>query len=90
MKNQIYILEDSTAIDYILNGDIEGLKEYLSEPESEYLTLSEPITFETEAEAVAFGAGMAYGKDERGLVDKLILNTNNPDDVEVIRLFEQL
>lgn len=86
----IYILEDSVAIDYILNRDIEGLKEYLSEPESEYLTLSEPITFVTEAESVAFGAGMAYGKDERGLVDKLILNTNNPDDIEIIKLFEQL
>ena len=88
MKNQIYILADRTAIDYILNGDIEGLKEYLSEPDN-YIDLSEPITFETEAEIVAFGAGLGYGKDERGEVEQLILNTNNPDDVEIIRLIEE-
>lgn len=86
----IYILTDSCSIDYILNGDIEGLKEYLSEPENCYLSLSEPITFETEAEAAAFGAGLGYGTDERGLVEKLILNTSNPEDVEVINLFKAL
>lgn len=88
MKNQIYILADRTAIDYILNGDIEELKEYLSEPDT-YIDLSEPITFETEAEVAAFGAGLGYGKDERGLVEKLILNTDNPDDLEIIRLLEE-
>ena len=88
MKNQIYILADRTAIDYILNGDIEGLKEFLSEPDT-YIDLSEPITFETEAEIAAFGAGLGYGKDERGEVEQLILNTNNPDDVEIIRLIEE-
>lgn len=88
MKNQIYILADPTAIDYILNGDIDELKDYLSEPDT-YIDLSEPITFETEAEIAAFGAGLGYGKDERGIVDKLILNTNNPDDLEIIRLIEE-
>lgn len=88
MKNQIYILADRTAIDYILNGDIEELKEYLSEPDT-YIDLSEPITFETEAEIAAFGAGLGYGKDERGIVDKLILNTNSPVDLEIIRLIEE-
>ena len=88
MKNQIYILADPTAIDYILNGDIDELKDYLSEPDT-YIDLSEPITFETEAEIAAFGAGLGYGKDERGIVDKLILNTNSPDDLEIIRLIEE-
>ena len=54
-----------------------------------YIDLSEPITFETEAEIAAFGAGLGYGKDERGEVEQLILNTNNPDDVEIIRLIEE-
>ena len=89
MKNQIYILADRTAIDYILNGDIDELKEYLSEPDT-YIDLSEPITFETEAEIAAFGAGLGYGNDERGLVEKLILNTDNPDDLEIIRLLEEV
>ena len=62
MKHTIYILTDRTAIDYILNGDIDELKEYLSDPEN-YVDLSEPITFETEAEVAAFGAGLGYGKD---------------------------
>ena len=89
MKHTIYILTDRTAIDYILNGDIDELKEYLSDPEN-YVDLSEPITFETEAEIAAFGAGLGYGKDERGLVEKLILNTDNPDDLEIIRLLEEV
>lgn len=89
MSKQIYILTDSLAIDYILNGDIEGLKDYLSEPDT-YPDLSEPITFETDAEVAAFGAGLGYGRDERGLVEKLILNTDNPDDVEVIKLLTEL
>ena len=84
----IYILTDRMAIDYILDGDLEGLKEYLSEPESEYLTLSYPISFETEAEVVAFGEGLAFGTDERGLVERLPLNPENPDDAEIIAMFE--
>jgi hypothetical protein len=84
----LYILTDRDAINYILDEDIEGLKEYLSE--NYYLSLSEPITFETEAEAAAFGAGLGYGTDERGLVEKMILSTDNPDDVEIINLFTAL
>ena len=77
MKHTIYILTDRIAIDYILNGDIDELKEYLSDP----------ITFETEAEVAAFGAGLGYGKDERGEVEQLILNPENSDDAEVINMF---
>lgn len=84
----IYILTDRMAIDFILDGDLEGLKEYLSEPENEFLTLSEPINFETEAEVAAFGAGLGYDKDERGLVERLILNLDLPFDAEVIAMFE--
>ena len=89
MKHTIYILTDRTAIDYILNGDIDELKEYLSEPYT-YIDLSEPITFETEAEIAAFGAGLGYGKDERGEVEQLILNPENSDDAEVINLLQSL
>lgn len=89
MAQTLYILTDRIAIDYILNGSIDELKEYLSDPEN-YVELSDPITFETEAEAVAFGAGLGFGKDERGEVEQLILNTTNPDDVEVINLIEGL
>lgn len=84
----IYILTDRMAIDYILDGDLDGLKEYLSEPENEFLTLSDPISFETEAEVVAFGKGLAFSTDERGLVERYPLNTENPDDVEIIAMFE--
>lgn len=87
MAQTLYILTDRIAIDYILNGSIDELKEYLSDPEN-YVELSDPITFETEAEAVAFGAGLGFGKDERGEVEQLILNTTNPDDVEVINLIQ--
>lgn len=89
MKHTIYILTDRIAIDYILNGDIDELKEYLSDPEN-YIDLSEPITFETEAEVSAFGAGLGYGKDERGEVEQLILNPENSDDAEVINLLQSL
>ena len=88
-KNQIYILTDRVAIDYILNGETDELKEYLSDPEN-YVELSEPITFETEAEVAAFGEGLAFGKDERGLVEQLPLCTNNPDDVKIIEFILNL
>lgn len=55
-----------------------------------FLSRTQVITFETEAEVAAFGAGLGYGKDERGLVEKLILNTDNPDDLEIIRLLEAI
>lgn len=89
MKHTIYILTDRIAIDYILNGDIDELKEYHSDPEN-YVDLSVPINFETEAEVAAFGADLGYGKDERGEVEQLILNPENSDDAEIINLLQSL
>ena len=45
----VYVVTDSTAIQFIEDNDIDGFKEYLAE--EEYLDFGEPETFDTEAEA---------------------------------------
>lgn len=59
---QVYVVTDATAIQFIEDNDIEGFKEYLAE--EEHLYFGEPETFDTEAEALAFCAGIGYGSDE--------------------------
>lgn len=62
MAVEVYVVTDTTAIDFIEDNDIEGFKDYLAE--EEYLYFEEPVTFDTEAEALAFCAGIGFGADE--------------------------
>lgn len=52
MSIKVYVVEDPTAIEFFLNDDIEGFKEYLTS--DDMLDFPEPAVFDTEDEAIAF------------------------------------
>lgn len=65
MAAKVYVINDPLAINFLVDNDIAGFKEYLES--DEYLDFSEPEVFDSEAEALAFCAGLGYGSDERAI-----------------------
>lgn len=66
MPIKVYVVTDPTLIDFIIADDIDGFNTYLEESkENDYdIIFDEPECFDTEAEALAFCAGIGYGYDE--------------------------
>lgn len=87
MSIKIYILTDPILIDFAQNGDTEGFKEYLDSDDTIYF--NDPETFNTEAEALAFCAGIGYGKDERAPVERYPLSSSEEDDLPFIEAIEK-
>lgn len=86
MSIKVYVLTDSILIDFAQNGDIEGFKEYLDSDDTIYF--NEPETFDTEAEALAYCAGVGYGVDERAPVERYILCTCKSEDIPFIEAID--
>ena len=86
MSIKVYVVEDTEAIDFIQNNDLDGFKAYLAEDET--LDFGAPECFDTEAEALAFCAGIGYGMDERAPVERYPLRSCEPDDVPFIEAIE--
>lgn len=86
MSIKVYVLTDPILIDLAHDGDIEGFKEYLDSDDTIYL--NEPETFDTEAEALAYCAGIGYGKDERGPVERYPLRSFEPENLPFIVAIE--
>ncbi len=86
MSIKVYVIEDTTTIEFIQNDDIYGFKEYLSEDDT--LMLPEPECFDTEAEALAFCNGIGYGAYERGSVERYPLRSCEPADLPFIEAIE--
>ena len=86
MSIKVYIVEDATAIDFIQNNDLAGFKAYLAEDDTLYFDA--PECFDTEAEALAFCAGIGHGMDERAPVKRYPLRSCEPDDVPFIEAIE--
>ena len=86
MSVKVYVISDYTAIEYIMDGDLEGFKEYLDSDDT--LLFSEPETFDTEKEAIAFCAGIGHGLDERAPVERYPLRTCEEDDLPFIEAIE--
>lgn len=84
---QIYIVTDATAIQFIEDNDIDGFKEYLAE--EKYLDFGEPETFDTEAEALAFCAGIGHGCDERATPTRFPLRSNVDIDLPFIEAIKE-
>ena len=59
MTVKVYVITDPLAINFLVDADIDGFKEYLES--DEYLDFGEPEVFETEEQALAFCAGLGYG-----------------------------
>lgn len=82
MEIKVYIVTDQTAIDLIIDNDLDSFKAYLAEDDTLYFP--EPATFNTEEEALAFCAGIGYGIDERGPIERYPLRSCEPTDVPFI------
>lgn len=86
MSIKVYILTDPILIDFAQNGDIEGFKEYLDSDDTIYF--NDPETFDTEAEALAYCAGIGYGYPERGPIERYPLRSSEPEDTLFIKAIE--
>lgn len=86
MSVKVYVVSDRTAIDFIQDDDIEGFKDYLAEDDTIYF--SDPEIFDSEAEALAFCAGIGYDTDERAPVDSWPLRSFEKADRPFIEAIE--
>lgn len=86
MSVKVYVIEDSSLIEYFINDDIEGFIHYLLEDET--LCFPEPEYFDSEAEALAFCSGIGYGADERGPVERYPLRSCEAVDLPFIEAIE--
>jgi hypothetical protein len=81
MKIEVYVVTEAEAISLLEDGDIDGFKQLLEDDKT--LLFSEPEVFNTEAEALAFCAGIGYGK-EGYPVEKYPLRSFEPSDIPFI------
>lgn len=65
MSVKVYVISDPLAIDFLINDDIDGFKEYLDS--DDMLCFPEPEVFDSSENALAFCKGLGYGKDERAI-----------------------
>lgn len=86
MPVKVYVISDRTAIDYIMDCDLDGFKQYLAEDDT--IIFPEPECFDTEDEALAFCSGIGYGVDERAPVERYPLRSCEPEDVPFIEAIE--
>lgn len=86
MAIKVYVVEDPTAIEFFLNDDIEGFKEYLNS--DDMLDFPEPEVFDTEDNALAFCSGLGYDTDERAVPDRYPLRSCEPADIPFIEAIE--
>lgn len=87
MSIKVYVLKDPILIDFAQDDDIEGFKEYLDSDDTIYF--NDPETFDTEAEALAYCAGIGYGKDERTPVERYTLRSSEEYDLPFIEAIEK-
>ena len=86
MSVKVYVISDRAAIDYIMDGDLDGFKQYLTEDST--IIFPEPECFDTEDEALAFCSGIGYGVDERAPVERYPLRSCETEDVPFIEAIE--
>lgn len=86
MAIKVYVITDSEAIQYFINDDIDGFKEYLAS--DEMLDFPAPEYFDTEAEALAFCAGIGYDTNERATPKRYPLRSCEEVDLPFIAAIE--
>lgn len=86
MSVKVYVINEPLAIDFLVNDDINGFKEYLES--DDMLDFPEPEVFETEEQALAFCKGIGYGTNERDLPDYYPLRSCEPTDAPFIEAIE--
>lgn len=83
---KVYVISDPLAINFLVDDDVDGFKEYLDSDDMLYFP--KPEVFETEQQALAFCEGLGYGTDERAVPDRYPLRSCEPTDVPFIDAIE--
>lgn len=86
MAVKVYVIYDPLAINFLVDDDINGFKEYLEA--DDMLDVPEPELFDTEAQALAFCAGIGYGANERAIPDRYPLRSCEEADIPFIEAIE--
>lgn len=86
MSVKVYVISEPLAINFLVDDDIDGFKEYLDS--DDMLDFPEPEVFETEQQALAFCGGLGYGTDERAVPDRYPLRSCEPADAPFIEAIE--
>lgn len=86
MAVKVYVISDSFAIDFFVNDDIDGFKEYLNS--DDMLDFPQPEVFENEEQAIAFCAGIGYGANESITPERYPLRSFEYVDIPFIEAIE--
>lgn len=86
MSVKVYVVNDPLAINFLVDDDIEGFKEYLES--DEFLDFGEPEVFDTEAQALAFCSGLGYGANESTVPERYPLRSFEEADRPFIEAIE--
>ncbi|MCM1041283.1 MAG: hypothetical protein NC396_02485 [Bacteroides sp.] len=86
MSIKVYVVEDAMSIEFFQNNDFADFKEYLASDGT--LDFGKPEYFDSEAEALAFCAGIGHGLDERAPVERYPLRSCEPADLLFIEAIE--
>lgn len=86
MSVKVYVISDPLAINFLVDDNIDGFKEYLDSDDT--IIFPEPETFDTEEQALAFCSGIGYGVDERAPVERFPLRSSEEDDLPFIEAIE--
>ena len=86
MPVKVYVISDRLAINFIESCNLDGFKEYLDSDDT--IIFSDPETFDTEEQALAFCSGIGYGVDERAPVERFPLRSSEEDDLPFIEAIE--
>ncbi len=86
MSVKVYVIRDRLAINFLVEDDIDGFREYLNS--DDMLDFAEPEVFDTEEQALAFCEGLGYGTDERTISDRYPLRSCEPVNAPFIEAIE--
>lgn len=82
----VYVISDPLAVNFLVNDDIDGFKEYLDS--DDMLDFHDPEVFEAEQQAIAFCSGLGYGEIESATPDRYPLRSCEPADAPFIEAIE--
>lgn len=86
MAVTVYVISDPIAINFLVDEDIDGFKEYLDS--DDMLDFPAPELFETEQQALAFCSGIGYGANERATPERYPLRSCEESDLPFIEAIE--
>ncbi|MDE6287878.1 MAG: hypothetical protein K2M00_03725 [Muribaculaceae bacterium] len=86
MPVKVYVISDPLAINFLVDDDFDGFKEYLES--DDMLDFPEPEVFDSDAQALAFCAGLGYGANESTMPERYPLRSFEEADRPFIEAIE--